>query len=162
MVDVTVFLQRSPQIVHELEEAASDPIPGISWYDRNCENTGCGEESSDKCSWQFGRLYSRGTKNYNMVSGGKQWMVQKQYDPYTGQCIMAVSPNEYAPLSVPSPLPPPPPAQVARLPPSPAPPPPPPPTPLPPGATACASYTLSVRSLARLPTGAVASTCLQL
>jgi len=54
-------------LVHELEEAATDPDLN-AWYDRR------GYENADKCAWNFGT-----TANSNITAGGKSFLVQQNW-----------------------------------------------------------------------------------
>jgi hypothetical protein len=54
-------------LVHELEEATTDPDLN-AWYDRR------GQENADKCAWNFGT-----TANSNISIGGKSFLVQMNW-----------------------------------------------------------------------------------
>lgn len=54
-------------LVHELEEATTDPDLN-AWYDRR------GYENADKCAWNFGT-----TANFNITIGGKNFLVQQNW-----------------------------------------------------------------------------------
>lgn len=87
-------------IVHEVEEANTDPQPLSGWYDsQNYEN-------ADKCAWEFGSTYATGngaTANVNI--GGRDFLIQMNWEFGTHQgcatkfavATLTVAPN---PVSV--------------------------------------------------------------
>lgn len=60
-------------LVHELEEAVSDPDLN-AWYDRR------GSENADKCAWTFGTEYTvaNGSKA-NMRLGSRDYLIQRNW-----------------------------------------------------------------------------------
>ncbi len=60
-------------LVHELEEAVTDPDLN-AWYD------GSGAENADKCAWKFGTTYtvSNGSKA-NMKLGARDFLIQQNW-----------------------------------------------------------------------------------
>jgi len=70
-------------IIHELEEAQSDPF-FTAWFD------GYGYENADKCAWTYGTLStaSNGAK-YNVVVGGKKYLIQQNWlNVGSGSCAL--------------------------------------------------------------------------
>ncbi len=59
-------------VAHELEEATTDPDLN-AWYDTR------GEENADKCAWTFGTTSNNGTGVYNMVLGGRDFLIQQNW-----------------------------------------------------------------------------------
>ena len=60
-------------IVHELEEATTDP-KFTAWYDS------LGYENSDKCSWTFGTTTVLPNKaKYNVTLGTKNYLIQQNW-----------------------------------------------------------------------------------
>ena len=60
-------------IVHELEEAASDPDLN-AWYDRR------GYENADKCAWTFGTEYTAANgARANMKLGTRDFLIQQNW-----------------------------------------------------------------------------------
>ena len=76
---------------HEIEETATDPVSYwgkkffYGWYDVN------GQESSDKCAYQYGSTLARNaTGFYNLMVGGKPFLVQMQWTNVKTQgCLVA-------------------------------------------------------------------------
>jgi hypothetical protein len=71
-------------IVHELEEAATDPQLN-AWYDTR------GYENADKCAWTFGTTQNadNGAK-YNVTVGAKQYLIQQNWvNAAGGKCAMS-------------------------------------------------------------------------
>ena len=56
-------------LVHEVDETLTDPF-FAAWYDTN------GQESADKCAWNFGGMYSTGTAKYNVQLGSLKYLIQ--------------------------------------------------------------------------------------
>jgi hypothetical protein len=110
-------------IVHELEEAATDPIIGSGWL---FPGDYYQAENADMCAWMFGTVSRTSTgKLYNLALNGTNFLVQQNWDPANGGgCTMTV---EHGAWSPPPPL-------------APAPPPKPPPPPMPPGKALCAPF----------------------
>lgn len=71
---------------HELTEAISDPISDIdsqrAWQDQS------GAENADKCAWTFGTSTAERGYKYNLVAGGKKYMIQQNWNPITQACSM--------------------------------------------------------------------------
>lgn len=60
-------------LVHELEEAATDPHLD-AWYDL------FGQENADKCVWNFGATYQTPNGSLaNMNLGGRDYLIQQQW-----------------------------------------------------------------------------------
>jgi hypothetical protein len=59
-------------VAHELEEATTDPDLN-AWYDSR------GAENADKCAWTFGTTSNNGTGVYNMVLGGRDFLIQRNW-----------------------------------------------------------------------------------
>jgi hypothetical protein len=75
-------------IAHELEEATTDPDLN-AWYDSR------GEENADKCAWTFGTT-SRAANGsqYNMVLGGRQYLIQRNWvNASGGYCALSYPPE---------------------------------------------------------------------
>ena len=71
-------------LVHELEEAVTDPDLN-AWYDRR------GYENADKCAWTFGTqsTAANGSK-YNVTLGGTQYLIQQNWvNAGGGYCSMS-------------------------------------------------------------------------
>jgi hypothetical protein len=71
-------------LVHELEEAATDPDLN-AWYDSR------GYENADKCAWTFGTESTapNGSK-YNVVLGGSEYLIQRNWvNASGGYCSMS-------------------------------------------------------------------------
>jgi hypothetical protein len=70
-------------ITHELEETVTDPDLN-AWYDSG------GAENGDKCAWTFGTesTAANGSK-YNMTLGGKQYLIQRNWDATLQACAMS-------------------------------------------------------------------------
>lgn len=67
-------------MTHETEETTTDPVSVwkspffLGWYDAN------GEESADKCAYTYGpTLADNGLGFWNVIIGGKQFLVQQQW-----------------------------------------------------------------------------------
>lgn len=60
-------------IMHELEEAVSDPDPRSGWADSG------GAENADKCAWTFGQniLTAPNGAKYNVSMGGRNYLIQR-------------------------------------------------------------------------------------
>lgn len=67
-------------IGHELEEAISDPDLSAWWTNSD------GYENADKCAWIFGDLLggSLGNAAYNETFGGRNWLLQMNYENARG------------------------------------------------------------------------------
>ena len=63
-------------ISHEQLEAATDPL-GNAWVDSD------GDEVADKCAQDFGQIDAQGA---NVVWNGEPYLVQEEWDNYTGTC----------------------------------------------------------------------------
>ncbi len=60
-------------IVHELEEAVTDPNLN-AWYDSK------GAENADKCAWTFGTTYTSGNGSLaNMTLGSRDFLIQQNW-----------------------------------------------------------------------------------
>lgn len=72
-------------LTHEISETLSDPDLN-AWYDT------AGNENADKCAWKFGTTSTaaNGSK-YNVVLGGKQWLVQQNWSNVSpsGKCALS-------------------------------------------------------------------------
>jgi hypothetical protein len=70
-------------LMHELEEAASDPDLN-AWYD------GSGAENADKCAWTFGTTFDPGNGSMaNVTWGGSNYLIQRNWvNSGTGFCAM--------------------------------------------------------------------------
>ena len=71
-------------IIHELEEAATDP-EFTGWYDS------VGNENSDKCAWTFGVTTALPNKSkYNVTLGTLKYLIQQNWvnAPPAGYCAM--------------------------------------------------------------------------
>jgi hypothetical protein len=63
-------------MVHELEEAATDPI-GNGWY---TPVAGQREENADKCAWTFGTTYAAANgATANIALGGHDYLIQQNW-----------------------------------------------------------------------------------
>jgi len=71
-------------IVHELEEATTDPWLN-AWYDS------AGAENADKCAWTFGTVSVAGNgAKYNVNIGGLNYLIQQNWvNAGSGYCAMA-------------------------------------------------------------------------
>jgi hypothetical protein len=72
-------------IIHELEEAASDPNLN-AWYDS------VGYENSDKCAWTFGVTTTlAGGAKYNVTLGTRKYLIQQNWvnAAPAGRCAMS-------------------------------------------------------------------------
>ncbi len=76
-------------LVHELEEAATDPLLN-AWYD------GIGLENSDKCVWSFGDPYSVGGGALaNVRLGARDFLIQQNWvNALGGYCALRYPPLE--------------------------------------------------------------------
>jgi hypothetical protein len=65
---------------HELEESITDPDLNAWWQ------TSTGEENGDLCAWKWGQLLggSVGNKGYNETFGGKNWLLQMDWENSRG------------------------------------------------------------------------------
>jgi len=77
-------------IAHELAESATDPLIN-AWYDAG------GAENADKCAWTWGPngtvltslpVAPNGSK-YNVILGGRQWLIQRNWRLSSQDCGMA-------------------------------------------------------------------------
>jgi hypothetical protein len=59
-------------LAHEIEETTTD-LMGNAWYDRR------GYENADKCAWQFGTTFTTAGAKWNVVVGGRNWLVQMNW-----------------------------------------------------------------------------------
>ena len=59
----------SSVLVHEVDETLTDPFFN-AWFDTN------GQESADKCAWNFGATYSTGAAKYNVQLGSLKYLIQ--------------------------------------------------------------------------------------
>lgn len=72
-------------IVHELEEANTDPLLN-AWYDSS------GAENADKCAWKFGTTSGPTGGKYNVTLGGKNYLIQQNWvNKSGGYCEMSVT-----------------------------------------------------------------------
>ncbi len=71
-------------IVHELEEAVTDPDLN-AWYDKQ------GMENADKCAWKFGTTYTTANGSLaNMNLGGKDYLIQQNWvNAAGGYCALS-------------------------------------------------------------------------
>ncbi len=70
-------------IVHELDEAVSDPQLN-AWYDAR------GYENADKCAWTFGTTYAAtGGGIANVKLGARDFLVQRNWSAKTQTCTMS-------------------------------------------------------------------------
>ena len=72
-------------LAHEIEETTTDAM-GTAWFDNR------GYENADKCAWTWGTIQtaSNGGK-YNMVLGGKQFLVQQNWvNLGSGGCALSL------------------------------------------------------------------------
>jgi hypothetical protein len=68
-------------LAHETEEFATDEDLN-AWYDRR------GYENADKCAWKFGTTSGGAGKQWNIVVGGKDWLVQMNWvNANSGGCV---------------------------------------------------------------------------
>ena len=74
-------------IVHELEEAATDPDLN-AWFDSS------GEENADKCAWTFSPTYAAANGSLaNLNLGGADYLIQRNWvNAGGGYCSMAYPP----------------------------------------------------------------------
>jgi len=69
-------------VQHELEETVTDPDLN-AWYDTQ------GYENGDKCAWIFGTTSTAANGSaYNLTVGGKQYLVQQNWNATTSKCTM--------------------------------------------------------------------------
>jgi hypothetical protein len=67
-------------LAHEIAEAGSDPELN-AWTDAS------GQENADKCAWTFGTTQTAsGGGQYNVVAGGKQYLIQQNWSAGDQQC----------------------------------------------------------------------------
>ena len=59
-------------IVHEIEEAATDPQLN-AWYDSR------GYENADKCAWNFGTTSTASGYKYNLTMNGRRYYIQQNW-----------------------------------------------------------------------------------
>jgi Phosphate-induced protein 1 conserved region len=65
-------------LVHELEEAVTDPDLN-GWYDSR------GQENADKCAWSFGTTYAAANgARANMNLGGRDYLIQRNWVQASG------------------------------------------------------------------------------
>ena len=69
-------------IAHELAETVTDPL-GTGWYNSN------GDENGDVCAWNFLTTTYTSGYSYNMVVGGKKYLVQSLPKFSTMTCAMS-------------------------------------------------------------------------
>ncbi len=71
-------------IVHELEEAVTDPDLN-AWYDSR------GMENADKCAWKFGTTYTTANGSLaNVNLGGKDYLIQQNWvNAAGGYCALS-------------------------------------------------------------------------
>lgn len=68
-------------IAHELEETVTDPDLNAWWQ------TSTGMENGDKCAWTFGTTTGVAPAKYNMILGGKKFLIQQNWlNSGTGSC----------------------------------------------------------------------------
>jgi hypothetical protein len=62
-------------VAHETEETATDPfINGfLGWFDK------LGEENADKCAFTYGDFFFNGAGFWNIIIGGKKFLVQQNW-----------------------------------------------------------------------------------
>ena len=70
-------------LAHEIVETVSDHELG-AWRDSD------GEENADKCSWDFGttQVDENGAR-YNINFGGRNYLIQRNWDPVANACALA-------------------------------------------------------------------------
>jgi hypothetical protein len=69
-------------LVHELEEAVTDPYLN-AWYDRR------GYENADKCAWTFGATYVANGAAANMKLGTRHYLIQQNWvNVGAGKCAL--------------------------------------------------------------------------
>jgi hypothetical protein len=70
-------------LAHEIAEAGSDPELN-AWTDAS------GQENADKCAWTFGTTQAAsGGGQYNVVAGGKQYLIQQNWSATDQQCELS-------------------------------------------------------------------------
>jgi hypothetical protein len=70
-------------LAHEIAEAGSDPELN-AWTDAS------GQENADKCAWTFGTTQAAsGGGQYNVVVGGKQYLIQQNWSAADQQCELS-------------------------------------------------------------------------
>lgn len=65
-------------VMHELEEAATDPQLS-AWYDAS------GQENADKCAWTFGTTYTVNGAMANVHWGSRDFLIQRNWSIPPGQ-----------------------------------------------------------------------------
>lgn len=118
-------------IAHELVEAISDPLVGSTTSGSSnmaYQDPGGTGENGDMCSYAGNNVAFPGFPNGYLTSGGLHWnlnisgslfLVQPNWDPWTGKCVMGIFDSPPPPAVAASPSPPPPPPPTARPPPPP-------------------------------------------
>lgn len=74
--DVAADMEVSP-MVHEMEEAATDPQLN-AWYDRR------GQENADKCAYTYGTRYTVNGAQANVNLNGKDFLIQQNWKNVSG------------------------------------------------------------------------------
>ena len=70
-------------IVHEIEEAATDPQLN-AWYDSR------GYENADKCAWNFGTTSTASGYKYNLTMNGRRYYIQQNWvNASGGYCALS-------------------------------------------------------------------------
>ena len=75
-------------MTHEIEETTTDPVSVtyspyfLGWYDIR------GYENADKCAYVYGPVYNNGLGFYNLIFGGRPFLVQQQWTNVSPQrCV---------------------------------------------------------------------------
>ena len=72
-------------IAHELAEAATNPL-GTGWF---YQSSTLYVENGDQCAWNFPGLKSLNGAYYNIVVGGKNYLIQSNWNLNTKTCTMS-------------------------------------------------------------------------
>ncbi|KAL2917040.1 hypothetical protein HK105_203472 [Polyrhizophydium stewartii] len=72
-------------VAHELAEAASDPM-----YDSRAWEDNVKDENADKCAYNYGKtLRDANGARYNMGWGGRNYLIQQNWDPVKQACALS-------------------------------------------------------------------------